>query len=485
MFWIIFLIVCSLALSLVFTPLMRQLALHCNCGVDQPDSGRKIHKVPIPRIGGVPILLAYAGALGALVLASNTFPHPHHFAWKLVSASLLVFITGLADDLLGLKPWQKLLCEILAGVLAYLGGIQIQTIGSYHVPYLLALPLTVVWLVGCTNAFNLIDGLDGLAAGIGLLAAVASLVAGLVNGNIGLVVATAPLVGALLGFLYFNFNPASIFLGDGGSLWVGFLLACFSVIWSNKSITVVSVTAPLMVLSLPILDTMLSVVRRFLRGQPIFRADRGHIHHRLMERGLSVRRAVLLLYGVTALGACCSLLQSAANLRVRLLVIALFGVFVWNGIRYLAYQELGVIAVLLRRRAVRSMVQCHLRLCSYEALLGQASTVDECWGAVKTIRKDFEFSKVELNMCGHHYEEAFRPSAGGCWILQIPLSDTEYVRFMCQYEFTSAGPVILPLTDLLHRTLSHKLSLFCQEASLDRDTIEVEPHLGHPRVEIL
>src|SRR5258707_5829576 len=137
-----------------------------------------------------------------------------------------------------------------------------------------SLPLTIVWLVVCANAFNLIDGVDGLATGLGLFATVTTLIIALLQGNLALAVATAPLVGALLGFLRYNFNPASIFLGDSGSLLVGFLLGCFGVIWSQKSATILGMTAPLMALSIPLVDLCLSIVRRFLRRQPILRCDR-------------------------------------------------------------------------------------------------------------------------------------------------------------------------------------------------------------------
>jgi UDP-GlcNAc:undecaprenyl-phosphate/decaprenyl-phosphate GlcNAc-1-phosphate transferase len=468
MFSIIFLAVSALVLSLIFTPIARKLALHYGCGIDHPDQQRKVHKTPVPRLGGIPIVFAYAGAIGLLILISPSFPHVQHFAWQLVSASLLIFLTGLLDDLINLKPWQKLLGEVLAALLAYSGGIQIQTIGSYQIPELIALPLTVAWIVGCTNAFNLIDGLDGLAAGIGFLAAMASLFAGTLHGNIGLVVATAPLAGALLGFLYFNFNPASIFLGDSGSLWTGFLLACFGIIWSDKSITAISITAPLLALSLPLIDTALTIIRRLLRGQSIFHPDRGHIHHRLIERGLSTRRAVLLLYGVSALGASCSLLEGTASLGIRLPVIVLFGIVLWNGIRYLAYREFSIVALVLRTSHIRSRVLCHLRLCDYESLLGQANTIEDCWRALKTIRNDFKFSKVELSLCGHFYEDTLSSSPRAGWNLKIPLSDTEYVRFLCQYECASSAPVILPLADLLNRYLTLKMILFrAQMASME------------------
>ena len=151
----------------------------------------------------------------------------------------------------------------------------------------LSLPLTLLWLVGCANAFNLIDGIDGLATGAGLFATVTILIGALLSNNVPLALATVPLAGALLGFLRYNFNPASIFLGDSGSLTIGFLLGCYGVLWSQKGATMLGMTAPLMALAVPLLDTGLAVARRFLRHQPIMSGDAAHIHHRLLARGLT------------------------------------------------------------------------------------------------------------------------------------------------------------------------------------------------------
>ena len=158
----------------------------------------------------------------------------------------------------------------------------------------MAVPLTILWLVGCSNAFNLIDGLDGLATGVGLFATATAFLSALLTGNIALAIVTAPLLGALLGFLPYNFSPASIFMGDCGSLTVGFLLGCFGVIWSQKSATLLGMTAPLIALAIPLLDTALAIARRFLRRQPVFGADRGHIHHRLLARGFTPRRVAYI-----------------------------------------------------------------------------------------------------------------------------------------------------------------------------------------------
>lgn len=461
MLWTLLLFACSFALAFLLTPLLRQVALS-HGWVDQPDDNRKMHKVPIPRIGGLPVLLAYSGALGALLLISPNFS-VHHFVWKLVFASLLVFATGLLDDLVGLKPWHKLTGEAVAAVLAYFGGIQIQSLAGFQVPEFLGLPLTMAWLIACTNAFNLIDGLDGLASGIGILAALTTATVGLLHGDPGLVIATAPLAGALAGFLLFNFNPASIFLGDGGSLWVGFMLACYGVIWSAKSVTALSILAPAMLLSIPLLDTTLSICRRFLGCQPIFRADRCHIHHRLLDRGFSPRSAVLMLYAAAAVCACFALLQSATRADVRAIITAAFCGVVWVGIRYLNYQEFAVAVRFLR--GTRFMVKSQLCLTRYEKSLVAAQTADDCWRALTTVGREVGFLQIEFRVGELSFQEQLAAPTNGYWLLHVPISDSEYVRFMCRLEFSAVSPIIVPLATVVHRALSPKFVDSRQEAT--------------------
>jgi UDP-GlcNAc:undecaprenyl-phosphate/decaprenyl-phosphate GlcNAc-1-phosphate transferase len=474
MLWTFFLFACSFVLSIVFTPLVRRFALTWGL-VDKPDNNRKLHKVPIPRIGGPPIVLAYAGSLGILLCigASRILPahEPLHIVWNLLFAALLVFVVGLLDDLICLQPRVKLLGETLAGLLAYFGGVQIHEFLWYPVPSYVGLPLTVAWLVGCTNAFNLIDGLDGLATGIGLVATVTTLLAGLLQGNAGLVIATAPLAGALLGFLIFNFNPASIFLGDSGSLWMGFMLACYGVIWCEKSVTVMSITTPMMALAIPLLDTALSIARRYLRRQPIFTADRGHIHHRLLDRGLSPRQAVLLLYAAGGIGASFALLQSTGSATIRGLIVVVFCFLVWSGIRYLGYREFALAANLLRRNILRSMLQSSYSLQSYEDSLTAAQTVEDCWYTVRAIGREFRFTYVQLRLAGCGYEEQLDSSPNAHWVLNIPVSDSEYVLFKYQFDVAPAVLAIAPIANLLHRSLAAKTAHFkLQGAPMTRVT---------------
>jgi UDP-GlcNAc:undecaprenyl-phosphate GlcNAc-1-phosphate transferase len=471
MLWTISLFACSLVLSVLFTPLLREFALHRGW-VDRPDNNRKLHRRPIPRIGGVPIVLAYTASLSALLLigAQRGVPVRAHLpvVWSLLLPASLVFVIGLLDDLIGLQPWVKLSGEIFAALLAYVGGIQIHAVLWYPVPTYVALPVTIAWLIGCTNAFNLIDGLDGLATGIGLVATVTTLLAGAIEGDAGLVTATAPLAGALLGFLIFNFNPASIFLGDGGSLWVGFMLACCGVIWCEKSVTAMSIMAPIMALSIPLLDTALSIVRRFLRRQPIFTADRGHIHHRLVDRGLSPRRTALLLYGAGAVGATFSLLQTAGPIMTRGVVVGVFCVLVCGGIRYLGYREFALAANLLRRNTLRSMLRSSYSLQGFEESLKAAQNVEDCWRTIRAIAREFRFSYVQLRLAGLVYEEQVDMSADAHWVLNIPICDSDYVLFKYHFETSSAAVAVAPLANLIHRSLLAKATdLQSQAISID------------------
>ena len=292
MYSILILGICSFVLSFALTPLFRDLFLRLGY-VDRPGHGRKVHLLPVPRIGGIPIMLAFMGSVVILYLlplqGGHVVAESMPRAWKFFPAVLTVFAVGLLDDIVGLKPWQKLAGEIVAASLACFGGLQLTVHGSAF-PAWLNVPLTIFWLILCTNAFNLIDGIDGLAAGVGLCATLTSLGTGLLQQNFALALATVPLAGALFGFLRYNFSPATIFLGDSGSLSIGFLLGCYGIIWVEKSATMLGLVAPVIALSVPLLDTILAVARRIVRGEHIFHADRRHIHHLLLDRGQHIPR---------------------------------------------------------------------------------------------------------------------------------------------------------------------------------------------------
>jgi UDP-GlcNAc:undecaprenyl-phosphate GlcNAc-1-phosphate transferase len=401
-------------------------------------------------------MVALAISLGSLALVEPA-SRLQALDWSDVTRSLpavvLIFITGLLDDLIGLTPWQKLAGQVGAATLACVSGVQIASIGGYSVADAWwHIPLTVVWLVGCSNAFNLIDGLDGLAAGIGLFATLTTLVAAIATGNAGLALATAPLAGALLGFLCYNFNPATIFLGDCGSLSIGFLLGCAGVIWSQKSATVLGMTAPLIALCIPIADTALSICRRLLQGRPIFAPDRRHIHHRLLDLGLTPRRVALLMYGVAGIAAACSLLVSLGSSRFGPAVVVVCVVGAWCGIQRLQYFEFQEARRVLFGGAIARLIHDSVALRHFEDELRLAGAPDACWEVLTGTCRKLGFNKVRLDFCGRSRVERLGAAADhDCWDLRIPLNGHGVVEFSLRAGSTPHPATLAPFANLVRR----------------------------------
>jgi len=378
MYAMIFLGCSSFVLSLLLTPLIRRLALRLEI-VDHPDHDRKIHKVPIPRIGGVAVVAAAIGAYSCFFLvrmnAGVIIRAGEPFAVRLMPAIAIIFGAGLLDDIFQVRAAYKLLAQFVAAVLAWECGIHVNAVGGYDLPAIASFLLTTIWIVACSNAINLIDGVDGLAAGIGLLAVTTTLAAALVHHNIELAFATIPLAGALLGFLRFNFSPASIFLGDCGSLTLGFLLGCYGIVWTEKSTTVLSMSAPLMVLFVPLFDVGLSIVRRFLGQKPIFTADRGHIHHKLLSQGLPPGRVVLILCGFSALTGIAGLMLTVTQIQSRGLIVAAVLLAALFGIKYLGYIEIGEKAIF--NRGFDRLLSAPASFAKFEPELAASKTLEE------------------------------------------------------------------------------------------------------------
>ncbi len=261
------------------------------------------HNVSIPRFGGIALAVAFISVvlLFRAVFGRSFFQEAE--CWKVVTVSLAMFGLGLWDDFCSLGAKRKLAGQLLIASVAYFLGIAIN---KFQIPFLHQIidlgfwswPVTVLWLVAMTNLINLIDGIDGLAGGICLMLMLLMTYMGNGTGNVSFI--ATGMVGALLGFLWFNFPPARIHMGDGGAYFLGFLIGNMTVVNSQKGPLLAALTAPLFVLALPILDTALAILRRGAHGLPLFRADRGHIHHRLLETGLSYRKVVLGLYSFTA-----------------------------------------------------------------------------------------------------------------------------------------------------------------------------------------
>jgi UDP-GlcNAc:undecaprenyl-phosphate GlcNAc-1-phosphate transferase len=302
--------VLSLGVSAALTPLVLRFALRRQL-LDQPGE-RKVHVRAVPRLGGIAVSAAVATALLTLPFidtgASGALAsYPQH-ALGFGAGAVAIVLLGIFDDLRGANARLKFAVQGLVAIGMWLAGFRIEAIGGslgLEAPLAaLSLPITVLWIVGVVNAVNLIDGLDGLASGLSLIAAIAFFVVGVERNHVLVPLLMAAVAGALVGFLFFNFNPARIFLGDSGSLFLGFVVAVAS-IWTHMKgpMTATLGILPFLVLVVPLLDTTLAILRRLRRGQSPFSPDREHLHHRLMERGLSHRGAVLALYAVAGASA--------------------------------------------------------------------------------------------------------------------------------------------------------------------------------------
>lgn len=301
--------VMAVVVVILVTPLVRRFALDVGA-VDEPGEQRRVHARVIPRLGGIAIVLGFFVPLLVLFgieteVARQFFADPLRVV-GLVAGGLVITAVGVLDDVRGVRAWNKLGVQCAAGTIAYACGFKISAVTLPFIGHMdmgvFALPVTILWIVAIVNAINLIDGLDGLAGGVAFFVCITNLVVGLLNHDMLVTLLSASLGGAVLGFLLFNFNPASIFMGDSGSLFLGYVLAITSILGSYvKSSTTVAILVPLIALGLPIVDTLFAMVRRFLERRPIFSPDRGHIHHRLLAMGINHRRAVLILYGLSVL----------------------------------------------------------------------------------------------------------------------------------------------------------------------------------------
>jgi UDP-GlcNAc:undecaprenyl-phosphate/decaprenyl-phosphate GlcNAc-1-phosphate transferase len=296
----------SAVVVLLTTPTVRKIGL--KSGRFDPPGGRKVHKHPMVRLGGVSI---FAGTLLALlfVWGAGGFgvlpPDQEYEIWGVTLGGLAFFLIGLADDLVSLSPQLRLLLQSVVASFAWQAGVRIDFLSlpfqpdPVLLPLWLSLGLTVIWLVGMANAINWIDGLDGLAAGVSGIAAVIMLIVCLAMNQPAAGLVVAALAGGSLGFLRYNFNPAQIFMGDGGAYFMGFTLAGVGVIGLVKSVTTLAVLLPTLILAVPIFDMSAVIFERLRKGKSPFTADKSHLHHRLLKAGLSHRLAVLFIYTLT------------------------------------------------------------------------------------------------------------------------------------------------------------------------------------------
>jgi UDP-GlcNAc:undecaprenyl-phosphate GlcNAc-1-phosphate transferase len=441
-------------IALVLTPIIRDIFRAYNV-VDRPGR-RKVHAFPIPRVGGIAIAVAYTAAFVSFSDFSNSLPAHDSPLWKLLPGAVMIFLTGLIDDFFNLRPAYKLAGQIAAGAIVFYNGLRIEEVAGLSLPIWLSLPLTILWLLLCSNAFNLIDGLDGLCAGMGFVATLALFAAALIEHDAALAHATLPLAGALLGFLCYNFNPATVFMGDSGALLIGFLLGAYGMIWTDKTATLLSVTVPLLALSIPLLEVSLSILRRFLRRQPIFSADRGHIHHRLLDLGLSPRTAVLFLYLFGMVAASFALLLSHPLWGgFQGILIVLFGLIAWAGIWRLRYAEFEVAGRLLFGGEFQRALGAKVRTAQLAAALQRCRTEEEWWSALLNAARDAGCIRLCWSGAHGNREHVLAPGPAA-WSFRVILSEQESVQV--DGALPADGPPVdlIGFADALSRSLTGK-----------------------------
>lgn len=321
-------LIVAIILSLILTPMVRKLAIKIGA-VDIPKDDRRIHKEAMPLMGGLAIYLS-------VIITILIFMPLNKSLISILLGSSIILLAGIIDDLKEISPKLKLIFQILASFILIWGDIKIDYITNPFSESLLpfnlswlSIPITIIWVVGITNTLNLIDGLDGLSAGVAMISSFAFMLVAHKFNNISVALLSAILAGASLGFLPYNFNPAKIFMGDTGALFLGFMLAAISIEGVMKSVATIAIIVPIIVLGVPIFDTAFAIVRRFISGKSIMSADKGHLHHRLLNRGFNQRQTVLILYAISAAFGVFAVVVAKANsvravcLSILLVIIAI------------------------------------------------------------------------------------------------------------------------------------------------------------------
>lgn len=322
--FMIFAFIVSFAFTFATTPLVRRFAFKIGA-IDIPKDNRRMHKKPTPRIGGLAIIFGFT-------VATLCFAQPSRQLYGTLAGAAIIAVMGVIDDCKNLPAKLKFVIQIIAAlVVVFAGDIKIDVFTNpnflsdnpyWVLPEWLSVTLTVIWIVFITNAVNFIDGLDGLAAGVSAIMSISLVFISIRVGEYSIAILGIALMGSCFGFLPFNFNPAKIFMGDTGSTFLGFMLATLSIQGVFKSYAVISFAVPLLILGLPLLDALFAMIRRILRGQSPMTADRGHLHHRLVDMGFSQKQTVFILYAISGvLGITAVLLAESGELRALLLVI--------------------------------------------------------------------------------------------------------------------------------------------------------------------
>lgn len=459
----------ALVISVLLTPVMRWVGLRIRAV--SASGGRHVHQRVIPRLGGVALAAGWSIPLLVLFQADGfAFASLRESNRQFIGAvlgGLILCGVGVVDDVKGLRASHKLIAQVAVAILAYSCGFRIEAIalpfGGAMSMGVFALPVTVIWIVGITNALNLIDGLDGLAAGVGFFAALTSFVLAYLSGSVFVALLMAALMGVLVGFLFFNFNPARIFMGDSGSYFLGYVLATMSLAGSlqQKASTAVSLLVPMIALGLPIFDTVFSMLRRLLERRSIFSPDRGHIHHRLLDLGLTHRRAVMVLYAVSIVLASSAIAVSLGrSWEVGVAMLSTSVVFV-GLVRFVGYFEY---LHTLRRQKSRiydpRVEQLRQGVPNLLEQLRRGRTEAEVFELLEFVQQALKFEFIELS--SPQLTQRWEPRRDGevaaldrdLVIASYPLGRDDCARAKVRFGWHSTQQDVAPQADILLQVLA-------------------------------
>jgi UDP-GlcNAc:undecaprenyl-phosphate GlcNAc-1-phosphate transferase len=392
-------LVVAVILSLALVPLMRPLSF--KLGAVDKGTGRRIHRGVIPRLGGIGIFLAFIIPLG-FSLTRGVWDTFHDNMVGVLVGSTIIFLTGVYDDIKGARIRTKLFLEVVAAIIIYAWGIRITVIsnpfGSPVDLSWLSLPATVLWIIVITNAINLIDGLDGLAAGTVIF--ISAILFSFAGADVHMQLVYVVLVGSLLGFLRYNFPPASIFMGDSGSLFLGFVLGSVSILSSHKATAIATLMIPVFAFGLPLMDMFYAVLRRFYRGMPLGEADKEHIHHKLLEKGLSKRRVLLVLYAVNVMIMMGVLLVVRRQMEISFFGLVFLAAVAAFGLRILGYIEfLPFMKEMLRNYAIgRKRKYFNYVIARFRRNAAKSRSLDDFWAHLTELMSEYNFISAEIRL---------------------------------------------------------------------------------------
>lgn len=462
--------------ALLSTLIVKFFCLKYNI-VDNPDGYRKVHKKPVPLCGGFAVFAGFILPVVLLIFFSRKHSIFHEFEKRemqvftfFLGACITMFM-GAVDDIWNLRPKYKLLFQLIAASFAYFGGLKINLItipffgGSIDLTWL-SYPITIFWFLGCINAINLLDGLDGLASGIGLFAALTLFIVSFSFNNIMPMFLSACLVGSILGFLIFNFNPASIFLGDTGSMLIGYLIAGLGILSSYKSETAVALMIPFIALGVPIFDTILAIIRRWSKRLPISSADKKHIHHVLISMGLSHRKVVLILYGCCLVFSAIAILMALSQNTLGVMFLITVGIMTFVGVRVFGMLDFSLLRHRLKydRREKKKNSKAAVAVEKSIQMMEDSESTEDVWKCSYEALEALDLDHAAIILMIDEEEHKFtwknsRPQKEGFdkWSLFMNLHDGE--RVIGEIEVWRKGEDI-PIRDacMLINKLRHSLT---------------------------